>query len=71
MLTVSAHDVTYLVQLFWYHTCVGLEVIAALNQCCSKSAAALAVTLKWIPGKAFCCCEKMKIESGDQTMKKL
>lgn len=47
------------------------NVGAVLNQCCSKSAAALAVTLKWIPGNAFCCCEQMKIELGDQTMRKL
>ena len=58
MLTVSAHDVTYLVQLFLYHTRVGLEIIAALNRRCSKSTAAPAMTLKWIPGYVFGCCEE-------------
>lgn len=75
MLTISAHDVTYLVQLFLYHTCVGLEIIAALNRCCSKSTAALAMTLKWIPGYVSGCWEKIKkiksFESGDQSMKEL
>ena len=61
MLTVSAHDVTYLVQLFLYHTSVGSEIIVALNRCCSKSTSAPAVTLKWIPGSVFSCVEKMKI----------
>lgn len=53
MLTISAHDVTYLVPLFLFRASVGLEIIAALNRCCSKSIAALAMTLKWIPGHVF------------------
>lgn len=61
MLTISAHDVTYLVQLFLYHTGVGLEIIAALNRCCSKSTAAVAMTLKWIPGYVVSRCERNKI----------
>lgn len=59
VLTDSAHDVTYLLQLFRNLTCARLEITAALKRHCSKSAAALSLTLNRMPGNVFCCCEEI------------